>query len=207
MGLLLGLAVGVRAAPGKVLFQTDFEAAAVDSFPDDFLLSDGGFAVKSVDGNKVLELPGDPLEAFGFYFGPTEKENIAVQARFMGTGKGRRFPTYSVSLGAGGQFKLRVSPAKKSIELYKGDDVVATVPHTWPSGKWQMVYLQVRKVKDGGWNVEGKVWPQGEPEPKDWTITLDQKEQPLGGRPAIWAAPYSGTPILMDDLKVFAIGQ
>lgn len=204
--LLFGLTLASTASAQKVLYQNDFEKAAVDSVPEDFLISEGSFTVKQDGGNKFLELPGAPLDSFGFYFGPTEKENLSVSARFLGTSKGRLRPTYAISLGAGGQFKLRMAPAKKSVELYKGDEVVTSVPYDWASGKWMMMHLQVRK--DGAaWKVEGKVWPHGEAEPKDWTVTLDQKEEPIAGRPAIWASPYSGTPIQFDDIKVTAIGK
>lgn len=203
---MCGLALVTNASAQKVLYQNDFEKAAVDSVPEDFLISEGSFTVKQDGGNKFLELPGAPLDSFGFYFGPTEKDNLTVSARFLGTSKGRLRPTYAISLGAGGQFKLRMAPAKKSVELYKGDEVAASVPFDWPSGKWMMMHLQVRK--DGAaWRVEGKAWPHGEAEPKDWTIMLDQKEEPLPGRPAIWASPYSGTAIQFDDITVTAIGK
>jgi hypothetical protein len=206
MALFLGgaLALAAEAAAAKVLYQNDFEKAAVDAVPDEFLISEGAFAVKADGGNKFLELPGAPLDTFGFYFGPTERENLAVTARFNGTGKGRLRPTYALSLGAGGQFKLQMSPAKKAIELYKGEEVAATAPFDWPSGKWLVLHLQVRKA-GSAWKVEGKVWPHGEAEPKDWTITLDVAEEPLPGRPAIWASPFAGTPIQFDDLKVTAL--
>jgi len=188
----------------KPLYQNDFEKAALDSVPDEFLISEGAFAVKADGGNKFLELPGAPLDTFGFYFGPTAKENLAVTARFNGTGKGRLRPTYALSLGAGGQFKLQMSPAKKAIELFKGDEVAATAPFDWLSGKWLVLHLQVRKT-GSAWRVEGKVWPHGEAEPKDWTITLDVAEEPLPGRPAIWASPFAGTPIQFDDLQVVSL--
>lgn len=189
------------AQAARVLYQNDFEKAAVDSVPDEFLISEGAFTVKADGANKILELPGAPLDTFGFYFGPTEKENLAVTARFNGTGKGRLRPTYALSLGAGGQFKLQMSPAKKAVELFKGDEVAATAPFDWPSGRWLVLHLQVRKA-GSAWKVEGKVWPHGEAEPKDWAVTLDVTEEPLPGRPAIWASPFAGTPIQFDDLKV-----
>lgn len=78
------------AEEAKPLYENNFEQAAVGSVPADFLVLDGGFAVKEEGGNKFLELPGAPLDSFGALFGPTQKSNVAVSARINGTNKGRR---------------------------------------------------------------------------------------------------------------------
>src|SRR5258708_32555730 len=121
------------AADKQPLYENNFEKAALDKVPDEFLVLDGGFAVKEEDGNRFLELPGAPIgEGSGLLFGPTEKENVAVSARVFGTGTGRRFPAFGVGLngqGAGG-YKLQGSPGKKLLELYKGE---AGIPPTPPS--------------------------------------------------------------------------
>src|SRR6266849_6762105 len=49
---------------GKSLYQNDFEQAEVGKAPDDFLILEGGFAVKLEAGNKFLELPAAPLDSF-----------------------------------------------------------------------------------------------------------------------------------------------
>jgi hypothetical protein len=134
-------------------------------------------------------------------FGPTEKDGITVWARIFGTGKGRRFPAFAVSLNGVGGYKLQISPAKKLVELYKGDTMKATVQYEWISGKWIHLRLQLRKMKDGEWKVEGKVWQDGS-EPAAWTISFDEREEPIAGRAAVWGNPFSGTPIQFDDLKV-----
>ena len=193
------------AAGAKPLFAMDFEQTEVDKVPEGFLVLDGTFAVKAEGGNKFLELPGDPVDSFGVLFGPTEKENVAVTARLFGTNKGRRFPALAVGLGGVGGYRLQVSPQKKTLELFKGDDVKASVPFEWQPGVWTVARLQIRKVKDGEWKIEGKAWPQSGTEPAAWLITLDEKEAPGGGRPSIWGNPFSGTPIRFDDLVVTAV--
>lgn len=189
-----------EAKPGT--YSNDFEKAEIDSVPDGFLVLDGGFAVKEDAGNKFLELPGAPLESFGVLFGPTTNQNQTVSARIHGTGKGRRFPQFGVGLNGVGGYKLLVSPAKKAIELYKGDNVIATTPYEWQSDQWTKLFLQVRFVKDGEWKIEGKVWTEGGEEPKAWLISYDEKEKPVNGRPMITGRPYSGTPIRYDDFAV-----
>jgi hypothetical protein len=200
--LLTSLAFCAFAQQTKPLYENDFEQAALDKVPEEFLVLDGQFAVKEEAGNKFLELPGAPLDTFGALFGPTEKEGTAVSARIFGTGKGRRYPTFAVGLNGQGTsaYRLQVSPAKKALELFKGDELKTTVPYDWQSGAWTRMRLQVRKVKDGQWKVEGKAW--ADKEPSAWLVTFDEKEQPIAGRASIWGSPYATTPIRFDELKV-----
>jgi hypothetical protein len=200
--LFTGLAFGAFAQQAKPLYENDFEKAALDKVPDDFLVLDGQFSVKEESGKKFLELPGVPLDTFGLLFGPTEKEGTAVSARIFGTGKGRRYPTFAVGLNGQGSsaYRLQVSPAKKALELFKGDEVKASVPYEWQSGAWTRLGLQVRRVKDDQWKVEGKVWT--DKEPSVWLVVFDEREQPVAGKASIWGSPYATTPIRFDDLKV-----
>ncbi|MDB6110455.1 MAG: hypothetical protein JWR69_2205 [Pedosphaera sp.] len=193
------------AEDAKPLYQNNFETLEAGKTPDDFLILDGAFVGKQEGGNKILELPGAPLDTFGALFGPTEKSDVAVTARINSTSKGRRFPTFGVSLNGQGGYKLQVSPGKKALELYQRDAVVATVPYEWKSGQWTTLRLQVTKVGEI-WKVEGKVWPQGGTEPDKAMISFDETKQPTAGRAAIWGSPYATTPIQFDDLVVTRVG-
>jgi len=198
----IGLVSGALAQGTKPLYENNFEKAAVGAVPEEFLVLDGGFVVKEENGNKFLELPGAPLETFGVLFGPAEKENVTVTARILGTGKGRRFPTFGVGVGGQGGYKLQLAPAKKAIELYKGDTLKASVPYEWESGNWTHFKLQMRKVNDGEWKIEGKVWTDAAKEPLTWSIGAVDSQEPTSGRASIWGMPFSGTPIRFDDLLV-----
>jgi hypothetical protein len=200
----IGLAMCLVAQETKPLYENDFEKSEVGKVPDDFLVLDGQFAVKEEGGNKFLELPGAPLDTYGVLFGPTEKDGLAVSARIFGTGKGRRFPAFAASSNGVGGYKLQISPAKKLVELYKGETVKATAPYEWVSGKWTNLKLQVRRIKDVEWKVEGKAWQEGS-EPATWTISFDEKEEPIAGRAGVWGNPFSGTPIRFDDFKVMRV--
>lgn len=192
------------AQGAKPLYENKFDQAAVGKAPDDFLILDGNFVVAEEAGNKFLELPGAPLDTYGALFGPTEKEGLSITARILGTGKGRRFPTFAVSLNGAGGYKLQVSPGKKLLELYKGDAVKTSAPFEWESGKWTHLRLQLRKVKDGEWKVEGRAWQEGVAEPETWAIAHEEKEEPVAGKSAVWGSPYATTPIRFDDLVVSA---
>src|SRR3954454_23647167 len=94
-GMLL---TGQLCAADSVLYENSFEKAEVGKVPADFLVLDGGFAVKDEAGNKVLELPGAPLDSFAAQFGPAGNADGEVTARIYGTQKGRRMPTFGVGL-------------------------------------------------------------------------------------------------------------
>jgi hypothetical protein len=200
--LAVALVSPVAAQGVKPIYENKFDQVAAGKAPDDFLILEGNFVVAEEDGNKFLELPGAPLDTCGALFGPTEKEGLSVTARVFGTGKGRRFPTFAVSLNGAGGYKLQVSPGKKLLELYKGDTVKTSTPFEWESGKWTHLRLQLRKVKEGEWKVEGRAWTAGATEPAAWAITHEEKEEPVNGKAAVWGSPYSTTPIRFDDLAV-----
>jgi hypothetical protein len=190
-----------QAAP-KILYQSDFAKAELNQVPNDFLVLDGDFAVKESDGQKVLELPGSPLDTFGVLFGSATNAGVCVSARIYGTSKGRRAPGFGVGLNGVSGYKLKISPGKNSLEIYKGDVSAASVPFDWKSGSWTMFRLRVRQLGGDAWKVEGKAWVQTGPEPKEWMISLDEKSPPHNGRPSVWGSPYSGTPIRFDNLRV-----
>src|SRR5262245_23466168 len=75
----------VAAADSTPLYQNSFTTNEVGKLPGDMLLLDGGFVVQEVAGDKVLQLPGAPLETFGVLFGPTEASGLAASARVHST--------------------------------------------------------------------------------------------------------------------------
>lgn len=189
-------------ASRRPIYANDFERAEAGRVPDEFMVLAGDFSVQSDGTNSWLELPGAPLDSFGVLFGPTEKADVAVQARVFGTAKGRRAPTFGVGLGGVSGWKLQVSPGKKAVELLKDQEVRASRAFEWKSGEWMRLRLQLRASGAGEWRVEGRVWPQVEPEPREWALVFDEKEEPVPGRASVLGSPFSGTPIRFDDLKV-----
>ncbi len=198
----LSLVVQLNAAPAKPLFSENFEKAVLDKVPEGMLVLDGEFAVKTEGGNKFLELPGAPLETFGVLFGPSQSADVTVSARIHGTGKGRRFPVFGVGLNGVSGYRLQVAPAKKALDLYKGEELKLSVPLVWESGKWTQIRLSVRSLNSGGFAVVGKAWQEGAAEPAVWAIQHTEAEALPPGRPSIWGNPFSGTAIRFDDLTL-----
>jgi hypothetical protein len=127
--------------------------------------------------------------------------------RVFGTGKGRRFPTFAVGLNGVGGYKLQISPAKRTLELYRGEELLTSAPYEWESGTWSVLRLQSRALKEGKVSVQGKAWKQAAAEPKQWLISHEDKIGAPPGRPSIWGAPYSGTPIRFDNVLVTVARQ
>jgi hypothetical protein len=192
--------IATSALAQETVYKNDFEKAEIGQVPKEFMVLDGGFAIGEEGGNKFLELPGAPLDTFGLLFGPTEKENRTVSARVFGTGKGRRFPTFSIGLNGVGGYKLQMSPGKKALELYKSDAIKASVPFDWQSGKWTRLSLTVKKAGENQWVVDGRAFEDGSKEPEKPTVTFTDTEAPTQGRASIGGSPYATTPIRYDDL-------
>ena len=199
--LLIGLtALTTHAA--EPLYQTNFEKTKTGEVPEDFLVLDGDFAVKQEGGNKYLELPGAPLDAFGFMFGPSARHGNEISARMFGTKKGRRYPVFGIALNGVNGYRLQVAPAKRAIELLKGSAVVAKVPFRWGGGEWLRLALRVEQTGAAEWTVSGRVWADDKKAPAKPTITHKEAKEPRNGKPSIWGSPYSGTPIRYDDIVV-----
>jgi hypothetical protein len=197
------LASGLAAfGQTRSVYENNFEAAEAGKEPEDFLVLNGSFTVKALGTNKVLELPGAPLDSFALQFGPAETVNVSVSARILGSAQGRRSPTFGVGVGGAGGWRLQVSPGKRAVELFKDQDLKASVSYEWKSSTWTRFRLQLRQVKEGAWRVEGKVWADGSAEPKDWILATDESEKPIAGRASIAGSPFAGTPIWFDDLAV-----
>src|SRR4051812_26840355 len=69
---LAALGAGLLAtdAAKPASYANDFAKAALGKVSDDMLILNGGFTVKEEAGNRLLELPGTPLDTFGVLFGP-----------------------------------------------------------------------------------------------------------------------------------------
>lgn len=200
--LRLSVTSAEAPSPTKPLYANDFEKLPDGNPPEDMVPLSGNFTVKTVDGNKLLELPGDPVEGYGILFGPDNESLLSVSARIYGTATGKRTPEFGVGLADSNGYKLWLMPATNQLQLIKGEDVKATAPFPWKSGSWTSLRLQVRKIAEGKYSVEGKAWEYGKEEPKSWIVSFTETEELPKGRPSVWGSPYSSTPIRFDDLLV-----
>ncbi len=191
-------------AVARPLYENNFERAAVGKLPEGVEVLGGDFSVQSASSNKFLSLAGSTLRSCTAMFGPVVGADIAVSARILGTTKDSRAPKFGVGLGGTNGWKLMASPNKSALQLWRDTEVKATVPFTWQSGTWTTLCLQVRKVGDGAWTVEGKAWETSGAEPKDWLVRCETSETPPTGWASVIGTPLAGTLIRFDDLVVSA---
>jgi hypothetical protein len=185
-------------------YSQNFEQAKEGKAPEDLVILAGQFQVKSIENNKLLEVAPHPLESFSLLFGPADQQACTVSARIKATNTGRRFPEFGVgALGPSG-YKLWLMPATGQLQLKAGDQTLTHVPFEWKSGTWTRLKLALTKPADNKMKLQGKAWPDGQPEPRDWTISVEINQPPKPGKASIWATPYSGTAVQFDDLSVTA---
>jgi hypothetical protein len=186
-------------------YANDFEKADIGKVPEDVMVLDGTFAVREVDGNKCLELAGDPVGSFGALFGPDGLVAMDVKARIWAAGAGKRFPEVGIGANDAGGYKLFAVLARHILELRKGDDPVASAPFQWDSGKWTWYRLRVEPRDGKTWQIRGKAWPDGQKEPENWMITAQDTETPSAGKASLWGSDFSEQPIRFDDLSVVQV--
>jgi len=182
-------------------YHQDFQNSPDGSLPEELLVINGAFAVKADGNDKFLQLPGEPLDTFGFMLGSDETNSIQCSIRATNTGK--RFPEFGVGLCGAAGYRLWLQPAIGEVQLLKGDNVKIAKPCDWKPAQWLTLKLQLTR-QNNKTTLQGKVWPRGTAEPKDWTLTFEDPEsdKPPKGRPSAWGIPYSGVPIDFDDLSI-----
>jgi len=189
----------------KPKYPITFETFSEEDLYEKFMILDGDFRIKKVESNTLLELSPTPLNTYGLLFGSTQMDNIVVSVRIRSESVKRRVPRFGIGVNGIRGYKLRGNPSRRVLELVQGEEVKKRSKYKWISGQWTWLRLQIRRVQDGRWMVEGKVWPDGQKEPTSWMISQVETEKPIPGRPSIWGTPYSSRPIQFDDLSIARI--
>tara|TARA_Y100000588_G_scaffold388185_1_gene487807 strand:+ start:78 stop:830 length:753 start_codon:yes stop_codon:yes gene_type:complete len=199
------------SAKWKTVEEINFSGNEIGEEPEDLFILDGTFTIqekeagKSLGGNMVLSLPGTPVGDFGFLFGPRVKgKPVELQCRIFSTRKGRRMPAFAGGLGGVNGYRLRLNAAAQNLQLVRGEETLASVPHIWASGKWTNLIFRAEPKGNEGATVSAKVWSEGI-EPSDWSISYEDNEPFTGGKCLLWGLPYASTEILFDDLKVLVL--
>ncbi|MBL62240.1 MAG: hypothetical protein CMI30_02420 [Opitutae bacterium] len=188
-----------------MVYENDFSSYPVGEEPDDLFILDGDFAVREIDGNKVLSLPGDPVGDFGILFGPRVKgKPVELRCRVSSTRKGRRMPAFAAALGGVSGYRLRLNPATRNLQLILGEETVATAPFAWESGAWTHLRFRAEAKGENATMVFAKTWIGGTKEPVEWNLVHEFPTPFAGGKCCLWGLPYASTEIRFDSLQVLA---
>ena len=197
--------LGPATCPAAHSYTNHLNDAQSGEVPDEFMVLNGHFAVQESGQEKWLELPGTPSDTYVLLFGPTlspETEGLlTVHGQFYGQAQGRRYPAFGLGAYGLGGFRLQVSPAKRELELFHGETMVASQPYQWRGETWTAMRLEVVRRQDR-WEVRGKAWPRDQPEPDSWPLTHRAEVRLFSGQASLWGIPYSGLPIRFDNLAV-----
>ena len=192
----------VRVIP-SLPWEEDFESITEGKNPPHWVRAEGRFVVREMDGNKVLVKPPARrgLHRSNVYIGPPNMNGYTLQVDLLGTKPKRNLPDmgliahrYTLEM-QGNHQRLQVLSWRSDLRMAKWVDF------KWEPNVWYTMKMTVDIVDDTA-HVKGKVWLKGEPEPEEWTITVEDPLPNREGSPGIYG--YSPTEIYYDNLKVWA---
>ena len=192
----------VRIVP-PLPWSENFDAMAVNTFPQHWTNTGMKYIVREVDGNKVLVKTTEGsslLSRARAYMGPSDLSDYTVEADVMATEKRRQIgeagviaQRYTLVLFGNAQ-RLDLTPWQPETAR------VTSVPFTWKPNTWYHMKLMVENLPDGKVRARGKVWPVGEAEPVVWTVEHVDPIPNRQGSPGIYGNALAE--IYFDNLKV-----
>ena len=161
----------------------------------------GSLAVEDLNGNQVLRKGASRtgIHRHAMYVGPTSMSGYTVQADALATSQGRRRPDIGL-INSGYTMDLQGNRQKIQIQSWAAElRVMAEVDFPWEPDTWYRLMLRVDIEGERG-IVRGKVWPRDDPEPADWTLTVEDPLPNRTGSPGIIG--YSPIDIYFDNVSV-----
>ncbi len=207
-GLLGGLSPGQAWAEEKnepKVYSEDFAEAEVGSEPGSIMVLEGNFSVQNIEGKNAFVLPGEPVGDFGFLFGPRLPPAGVISATITAEKKGRRMPRFGIGWGGQNGLKLFANPAAKKLELFDNQTKLGEAPLAWESGRLLFFNL-ILEEEQGEWWAKAHATrsPKSIKARADEAAFLKVKlpAPPRPGRASVWAQPFSGLPIRVENLMV-----
>jgi outer membrane protein assembly factor BamB len=189
----------------------DFESIG-EAAPPYWINATGKFAVREVEGSKVLVKLADNAFAFAKrtrpFFGSTEFSDYTIEADVRSMELRRQMSDVGVVAQRyelvlfGNHQRLELQPWQPETER------TVRVKFPWEKDTWYTMKLEVQTLDAGRVRARGKVWPRGQPEPEAWTV---ERIDPIGSRkgsPGIYAdvmnaGAQGGSEIFYDNIKVY----
>lgn len=191
----------VRVVPALPLAE-NFESTAPTKVPGYWLNTDGKYAVREMDGGKVLvKNPTPPIfQRSRSPFGPASWANYTIEADVRATERRRQ-------MGDGGvvaqRYELVMTGSAGNLELRSWQiepTRTVKVPFKWKADTWYRVKLQIENLPGGKTRARGKAWLASEAEPANWMIERTDPNGNRMGSPGIFA--YAPSEVFFDNIKV-----
>jgi hypothetical protein len=170
--------------------------------PKEVFVVDGTIKIAARDGNKAIVIDPNPITDASAQLAVSANGNASIEAKILAIKRGRSTPRFGVSVHGMSGHRLIVNPAKKSLDLMKNDQTLASVPFAWTTEVWVKVKLEAKKEAGDAWSITGKAWQADAAEPAEPLIKHAEKSLKGQGKCAIWATPFSGEPVFFDDIHI-----
>jgi len=209
----------VRVVP-PIPYHEDFESLDIGQAPPGWITSRLKSQVSEYEGQKVLrklaERPSPPFARLRGYIMPPIPAGYTVRSDVLGIPKKNRFLP-DMGLINSGYLLILTGTSERSrllrvVSWSPVPRIVRDVPFPWKGDTWYSTKLSV-DIRDGRGVVQAKVWPRGEEEPSEWTVTMDDPCPNLGGSPGLYAyavgitSKSKGTEVLFDNVAITPSGQ
>jgi outer membrane protein assembly factor BamB len=190
----------VRVIPPS--FTENFDSYPVDSLPKYWINAVPKYAVKELDGAKVLQKNADnpAFQRARSFFGPTDLSNYTVEADVRATEKRRQMGDAGV---VAQRYQLTLFGNSQRLEMTSWQiEPARTIkkPFEWKKDTWYRLKLEVVNLPDGKARVRGKAWATADPEPAEWALEYVDPIAHKRGSPGIFA--YAPSEVFFDNIKV-----
>jgi outer membrane protein assembly factor BamB len=203
--------VRVRVAP-LLPYANDFSKVPVGRTPGGWVNCQGKFAVAMMkDGTLALKKRNDapsPLVARAHaYIGLPQLTDYTIEADMQGTKLNADLPDMGVEANRYGFHLVGNTQQLRLISWDALPRIDRTIAYEWKPDVWYRMKLTV-EVKDGKAIARGKVWPREQPEPKEWTLTVEDPTPNREGAPALYGLSTGiqektpGTTVYYTNVKV-----
>ncbi len=201
-------AVAHLRVAGALPWGEDFEQVEVGQAPASWLGTGKGAKVMDLDGNKVLAQPkasrGAPRATI--LMAPASLSDYTVQADVMGVRQGRRISDVGL-VNSGYTVELMGAHQRIQVSSWTAERRMSQqIPFEWEIGAWYTMKVRVDYEGEGDADkaiIRGKIWRQGEEEPADWTVQVEDPHPIRSGAPGL----YTFTPTdftYFDNVRVMA---
>ena len=190
----------VRVMQGLPITES-FDSVGVGSQPGYAMAYAFTFKAADLDGERVFAKGPSPvkIDRHITFLGRHDLSDYTIAGDVMATREGRRWGDVGL-INSG--YTLELLGAHRSLEVRSwqaGLRMAKRIDFAWEPGVWYRMVFEVRE-RDGKALVRGKVWPKGEPEPEEWSITAEDPLPISAGAPGLSA--YSPALLYFDNIEV-----
>lgn len=181
--------------------EEDFESTEPGSKPPYMMAYLARWVVEEKDGNRVLAKGPAPVQIDRHitFLGHPDETDYTITADLFGTKDRRRMPDMGL-INSGYTLELLGDHQRLQVRSWQaGLRMMEQISFPWEPDIWYQMKFEVRE-QNGEALVRGKVWPRGEDEPAEWSISTTDPLPIKMGAPGL--SGYSPTPVYFDNIRV-----